>query len=90
MKISYLANYDLNPNDFHWSVSVLDGKQYQNQVELFIGGSPCQSFSLGGKQNGLENTRGTLFYEYTRLVSEIRQKVFIYENVKAILNNASG
>ena len=43
-----------------------------------------------GKQRGLEDTRGTLFYEYARLVKEIRPKVFIYENVRAILSNDDG
>ena len=38
----------------------------------------------------MEDTRGTLFYEYARLVSEIRPKVFIYENVKAVLSNDEG
>lgn len=43
-----------------------------------------------GKQRGLDDTRGTLFYEYARLVKEIQPKVFIYENVKAILSNDEG
>lgn len=87
---SYLANYDLAPQDFHWNVSFLDGKQYAGDLDLFVGGSPCQSFSLVGKQRGLEDTRGTLFYEYARLVKEIKPKVFIYENVKAVLSNDNG
>ena len=90
VKKSYMANYDLSEDDFHWNVSFLDGSQYKDQVDLFVGGSPCQSFSLVGKQRGLEDTRGTLFYEYARLVSEIRPKVFIYENVKAVLSNDEG
>lgn len=90
VKQSYLANYDINEEDFHWNVSFLDGKQYKDKVDLFVGGSPCQSFSLVGKQRGLEDTRGTLFYEYARLVDEIRPKVFIYENVKALLSNDEG
>lgn len=90
VKKSYMANYDLSEDDFHWNVSFLDGNQYKDQVDLFVGGSPCQSFSLVGKQRGLEDTRGTLFYEYARLVSEIRPKVFIYENVKAVLSNDEG
>lgn len=87
---SYMANYNIDEKDFHWNVSFLDGTQYKNQVDLFVGGSPCQSFSLVGKQRGLEDTRGTLFYEYARLVKEIRPKVFIYENVKAVLSNDNG
>ncbi len=85
-----MANYKIKEEDFHWNVSFLDGKQYKDQVDLFVGGSPCQSFSLVGKQRGLEDTRGTLFYEYARLVGEIRPKVFIYENVKALLSNDEG
>lgn len=90
VKKSYMANYDLSEDHFHWNVAFLDGKQYQNKVDLFVGGSPCQSFSLVGKQRGLEDTRGTLFYEYARLIKEIQPKVFIYENVKAILSNDEG
>lgn len=90
VKQSYMANYNIDPKDFHWNVAFLDGKQYEGQVDLFVGGSPCQSFSLVGKQRGLEDTRGTLFYEYARLVNEIKPKVFIYENVKAILSNDEG
>lgn len=90
VKKSYMANYDIDEKDFHWNVSFLDGKQYKDKVDLFVGGSPCQSFSLVGKQRGLEDTRGTLFYEYARLVSEIQPKVFIYENVKAVLSNDEG
>ena len=87
---SYMANYNISNDDFHWNVSFLDGRQYENQVDLFVGGSPCQSFSLVGKQRGLEDTRGTLFYEYARLVKEIKPKIFIYENVKAVLTNDNG
>lgn len=87
---SYFANYDITKDQFHWNVSFIDGHQYRDQVDLFVGGSPCQSFSLVGKQRGLDDTRGTLFYEYARLVDEIQPKVFIYENVKAVLSNDNG
>lgn len=86
---SYFANYDIDDSRFHWNVSFLDGKKFTD-IDLFVGGSPCQSFSLVGKQRGLGDTRGTLFYEYARLVDEIKPKVFIYENVKAILSNDGG
>lgn len=90
VKKSYMANYKITEDRFHWNVSFLDGTQFKDQIDLFVGGSPCQSFSLVGKQRGLEDTRGTLFYEYARLISEIRPKVFIYENVKAVLSNDNG
>lgn len=87
---SYLANYPIGDERFHWNVSFLDGTQYRDMVDLFVGGSPCQSFSLVGKQMGLSDTRGTLFYEFARLISEIRPKCFIYENVRALLSNDNG
>ncbi len=87
---SYMANYDISEEDFHWNVAFLNGKQYAGEVDLFVGGSPCQSFSLVGKQRGLEDTRGTLFYEYARLIDEIKPKVFIYENVRAVTSHDGG
>lgn len=90
VKQSYFANYDIKEENFHWNVSFIDGNQYRDKVDLFVGGSPCQSFSMVGKQRGLNDTRGTLFYEYARLVKEIQPKVFIYENVKAVLSNDGG
>lgn len=90
VKQSYMANYKIDEKDFHWNVAFLNGKQYKDQVDLFVGGSPCQSFSMVGKQRGLEDTRGTLFYEYARLIDEIKPKVFIYENVKAVTTHDGG
>lgn len=90
VRTSYLANYDIEPDDYHWNVAFLDGKQYKDQVDLFVGGSPCQSFSFVGKQRGLDDTRGTLFYEYARLIDEIKPKVFIYENVRAVTSHDGG
>lgn len=90
VKQTYMANYDISENEFHWNVSFFDGSHFKNLIDLFVGGSPCQSFSLVGKQRGLDDTRGTLFYEFARLVKEINPKVFIYENVKAILSNDNG
>jgi len=87
---SYFANYDIKQENFHWNASFLDGSQYENQIDLFVGGSPCQSFSMVGKRRGLQDTRGTLFYEYARLVGEIKPKVFIYENVKGLINHDGG
>ena len=90
VKASYTANYNISEDDFHWNIAFLDGKQYAGRVDLFVGGSPCQSFSFVGKQRGLDDTRGTLFYEYARLIDEIRPKVFIYENVRAVTSHDGG
>ena len=88
---SYLANYpEITGKKFYQDVILLDGRDYEGQIDLFVGGSPCQSFSSVGFQGGLDDARGTLFYEYARLVKEIKPKVFIYENVRNLLNHDQG
>ncbi|CAD5900209.1 DNA cytosine methyltransferase [Carnobacterium maltaromaticum] len=87
---TYFENYDIDKDRYHQDVRFINGFEYQNDVDLFVGGSPCQSFSMVGKRGGFEDTRGTLFYEFARLVSEIQPKVFIYENVKGVLNHDNG
>lgn len=89
VKETYLANYNISNDRFHHDVRFIDGTKYNN-VDLFVGGSPCQAFSIMGYQKGFEDTRGTLFYDYARLVSEIRPKVFIYENVQGMLKHDHG
>lgn len=90
VKKTYMANYDIEEKDFHYNIRFLDGTKYKNQVDLFVGGSPCQAFSIMGYKKGFEDTRGTLFYEYARLVKEIQPKVFIFENVQGLLKHDGG
>lgn len=87
---SYLANYEVRNDNYFQDVMLLDGTDFTNQVDLFIGGSPCQSFSIAGARGGFEDTRGTLFFEYCRLVKEIQPTVFIYENVYGVLTHDKG
>lgn len=87
---SYLANYNIKKENFFQDVILLDGTDFKDKVDLFIGGSPCQSFSIAGARGGLEDTRGTLFFEYCRLVNEIKPQVFIYENVYGVLTHDKG
>lgn len=90
VKTSYFANYEIDEDRWFEDIRFLDGKPFKNQVDLFVGGSPCQSFSTFGFRKGLEDTRGTLFYDYARLVEEIQPKAFIFENVTGLLDHDSG
>lgn len=90
VKQTFLANYDINEEDFHLDVNFLDGRDYVNRVDLMVGGSPCQSFSSNGKRGGMADTRGTLFHEYARIINEVRPKCFIFENVKGMLVHDGG
>lgn len=62
-------------------VTKLDSKDF-NDVDLIIGGSPCQGFSFAGKQLNFEDPRSKLFFEFVRLVKEIKPKYFLLENVR--------
>ena len=90
VKKSYFANYDITEDRWYEDIRFLNGKKYKGQVDLLVGGSPCQSFSTYGKRGGLEDTRGTLFYDYARLIKEIQPKAFIFENVTGLLNHDDG
>lgn len=87
---SYFANYDISDDRFFQDIRFLDGTDFGQQVDLFVGGSPCQSFSSVGAKRGLDDVRGTLFYEFARLVRDIRPKVFIYENVRGLTTHDNG
>jgi len=58
--------------------------------DLLVGGFPCQSFSICGQRLGFSDTRGTLFYEIARILSEKRPTHFLLENVKGLLSNKGG
>ena len=87
---SYKANYHIEEGRWFQDVRFLDGTIFAGKVDLFVGGSPCQSFSTYGKKGGLSDARGTLFYEYARLVQQIQPAVFIYENVKGLRIHKGG
>ncbi|CAN4271153.1 Dcm Site-specific DNA methylase [Methylophilaceae bacterium] len=89
-KASYFANYDIDESDWHDDVTKFDASKYKNQVDLLVGGSPCQAFSMVGKRLGLDDIRGTLFYDFARVIQECQPKVFIYENVKGLTNHDEG
>lgn len=92
VKEAYLVNYKVNENDFHLDVRFLDGRDYRKsgEIDLLVGGSPCQAFSAVGAKYGLDDTRGTLFYEFARIVQETQPRVFIYENVRGLLTHDDG
>ena len=87
---SYKDNYKIKNENFFYDVRLLDGIDFRDEIDLLVGGSPCQSFSAIGAKAGLEDTRGTLFYDFARLVKEIKPKVFIYENVYGMLKHDKG
>lgn len=64
--------------------------QYNGNVDIVTGGFPCQAFSYAGKRLGLEDARGTLFYEFARAVKEVNPLICVGENVRGLLNHDNG
>ena len=63
------------------NVTELNAKKLP-KIDLLIGGSPCQGFSMAGKQLNFEDERSKLFFEFVRLLNELKPKYFLLENVK--------
>lgn len=89
-KESYFANYNITEDKWFDDIAQVNGKKFKGKIDFFMGGSPCQSFSMVGKRKGLDDERGLLIYEFSRLVKEIQPKVFIWENVKGVLSHNNG
>lgn len=60
----------------------IDYKKYAGEIDLLIGGSPCQGFSFAGKQLNFADPRSRLFFEFVRALKELKPKYFLLENVK--------
>lgn len=58
--------------------------------DLLVGGFPCQAFSVAGKREGFNDTRGTLFFDIARILEDKRPRHFILENVRGLLSHDKG
>ena len=87
---SFKANYEIEDKHFHIDINDMDGTQYNGKVDILIGGSPCQDFSLAGLRAGVDGQKGILIYQYIRIIKEVQPPIFIYENVKGMLSDKKG
>jgi DNA (cytosine-5)-methyltransferase 1 len=94
-EIDHWAAETLRKNRPHWEVIEANIKnisfeKYKGEVDVVTGGFPCQAFSYAGKKLGLEDARGTLFYEFARAVKETQPAICIGENVRGLLSHEGG
>lgn len=94
-EIDKWACQTLRNNRPKWNVLEGDIKSYDfsnycDQVDIVTGGFPCQAFSYAGKKLGLNDARGTLFYEFARVVKEVNPPICIGENVRGLLSHDNG
>ena len=73
-------------NVSHQNVAEIDLSKFINgkKIDLFLGGPPCQSFSVMGKHSGFEDKRGSLVYTFANLVKKFKPRAFLFENVPNI------
>lgn len=77
-------------NVLEGDVKNFDFTKFQNKVDVVTGGFPCQAFSYAGKKLGMNDARGTLFYEFARVVKEVNPAICIGENVRGLLSHEKG
>jgi len=94
-EIDKWACQTLRENRPNWKVLEGDIKNfnfnsYRDKIDIVTGGFPCQAFSYAGKKLGIKDARGTLFYEFARVVQEVNPPICIGENVKGLLSHEKG
>lgn len=78
-----------SPDLFYKDITTRDYKEVP-QLDLYVAGFPCQSFSQAGKRGGFNDTRGTLFYNVAEFIKVNQPACFILENVKGLLSHDNG
>ncbi len=73
----------------HGDFTTIEAGQYE-PIELLVGGTPCQSFSVAGLRGGLDDERGNLALEYLRLADRLRPRWLVWENVPGVLSSNGG
>jgi DNA (cytosine-5)-methyltransferase 1 len=81
--------YNFDIKDFGHNNLKKDFGIEKGDIDLIVGGPPCQAYSTVGKRL-LNDPRGQLFQEYYRLLKELKPKTFIFENVKGLLSMSKG
>jgi DNA (cytosine-5)-methyltransferase 3A len=71
------------PNTVHLGdIKNITGSDFICDIDLIVAGSPCQGFSFAGKQLAFDDPRSALFFEFIRLLKEVKPKYFLLENVR--------
>lgn len=86
-RITYEANHAAK--NFYQDLTKLDFNTLPD-VDLFVAGFPCQSFSMAGKREGFQDTRGTIFFHILEYLKIKKPDIFILENVKGLLSHDLG
>lgn len=83
---TYLTNFGEMPNGDITQIAASDIPDH----DILLGGFPCQAFSQAGLKQGFSDTRGTMFFEIQRILTEKKPKAFVLENVKQLQGHDKG
>ena len=83
---TYHANFGEIPSG---DITKIDEKSIPH-FDILLAGFPCQAFSIAGKRQGFNDTRGTMFFEIQRILEYHKPQCFLLENVKGLLNHDKG
>ena len=73
----------------HGDFTTIKEKEY-GSIDLLVGGTPCQSFSVAGLRGGMDDERGNLALEFVRLAQRERPQWLVWENVPGVLSSNGG
>jgi DNA (cytosine-5)-methyltransferase 1 len=73
----------------HGDFTTIGENQY-GSIDLLVGGTPCQSFSVAGLRKGLDDERGNLSLEFIKLAQRVRPRWVVWENVPGVLSSNGG
>ena len=85
----YKAYFDTEGEFECYDATKIDPQQLPD-FDILVGGFPCQAFSIAGKRQGFDDTRGTLFFDIVRILTHKKPRYILLENVKGLLNHNGG
>lgn len=88
--LSHAAIVQKNIKEYETTDILKDAGLKKDQVSLIYGGPPCQSFSVFGQRKGMDDPRGTLLWDYLRVIRDIEPACFVFENVAGLLSIDDG
>lgn len=86
----YKCLYDTQKERYFEDITRIRPNDFADGFDLFVGGFPCQPFSVAGRRLGFEDTRGTMFYHIARLLHDLHPPAVLLENVPGILSHNEG
>lgn len=85
--ITYKENFGEDPKG---DITKLNPNDIKPKFDVFVGGFPCQAFSIAGRKLGFEDTRGILFFDIVKILKDKNPKAFLLENVKNLKSHDKG